>query len=85
MAAGVNGAAIRVESLHVVRGGKVVLPELTCTVASGAVTGLLGPSGSGKSTLIRAVVGVQRVAGGRVDGARRAGRLAAAPLAASAT
>ena len=31
------------------------------------VTGLLGPSGSGKSTLIRSVVGVQRVAGGRVD------------------
>ena len=31
------------------------------------MTGLLGPSGSGKSTLIRAIVGVQRVAGGRVD------------------
>ena len=67
MAAGVNGAAIRVEALRVVRGGKVVLPELTCDVASGTVTGLLGPSGSGKSTLIRSVVGVQRVAGGRID------------------
>jgi ABC-2 type transport system ATP-binding protein len=63
----VSGAAIRVEALHVVRGGKVVLPELTCAVASGTVTGLLGPSGSGKTTLIRAVVGVQRVAGGRVE------------------
>jgi ABC-type multidrug transport system ATPase subunit len=31
------------------------------------VTGLLGPSGSGKSTLIRAIVGVQKVAGGTVD------------------
>jgi ABC-2 type transport system ATP-binding protein len=31
------------------------------------VTGLLGPSGSGKSTLIRSIVGVQRVAGGRID------------------
>jgi ABC-2 type transport system ATP-binding protein len=30
------------------------------------VTGLLGPSGSGKTTLIRAVVGVQIVAGGDV-------------------
>ena len=30
------------------------------------MTGLLGPSGSGKSTLIRAIVGVQRVAGGSV-------------------
>jgi ABC-2 type transport system ATP-binding protein len=63
----VSGAAIRVEALHVVRGGKVVLPELTCAVASGTVTGLLGPSGSGKTTLIRAVVGVQRIAGGRVE------------------
>ena len=62
-----DAVAIRVEALHVVRGGKVVLPELTCAVASGTVTGLLGPSGSGKSTLIRSVVGVQRVAGGRVE------------------
>lgn len=58
--------AVTVEQLRVVRGGKVVLPDLSCTVARGSVTGLLGPSGSGKSTLLRAVVGVQRVAGGRV-------------------
>jgi len=44
-----------------------VLPGLTCDVAAGSVTGLLGPSGSGKSTLMRAVVGVQRVAGGSVE------------------
>jgi ABC-2 type transport system ATP-binding protein len=59
--------AIRVDRLHVVRGGVVVLPELSCEVAGGSVTGLLGPSGSGKSTLIRAIVGVQQVAGGRVE------------------
>src|SRR5512133_3767554 len=59
--------AIRVERLRVVRGGAIVLPELTCDVAHGSVTGLLGPSGSGKTTLIRAVVGVQRVAGGSVS------------------
>jgi ABC-2 type transport system ATP-binding protein len=58
--------AIRIERLRVVRGGTIVLPELTCDVASGSVTGLLGPSGSGKTTLIRAIVGVQRVAGGTV-------------------
>ena len=44
-----------------------MLPGLTCDVAAGSVTGLLGPSGSGKSTLMRAVVGVQRVAGGSVE------------------
>jgi len=63
----VTEPAIRVEDLHVVRGGVDVLPRLSCEVASGSVTGLLGPSGSGKSTLIRAIVGVQRVAGGRVE------------------
>jgi ABC-2 type transport system ATP-binding protein len=59
--------AIRVDRLRVVRGGTLVIPELSCEVASGSVTGLLGPSGSGKSTLIRAIVGVQRVAGGRIE------------------
>ena len=59
--------AIRIDRLRVVRGSKVVLPELSCEVAAGSVTGLLGPSGSGKTTLIRAIVGVQRIAGGRVD------------------
>ena len=44
-----------------------MLPGLSCDVAAGSVTGLLGPSGSGKSTLMRAVVGVQRVAGGSVE------------------
>jgi ABC-2 type transport system ATP-binding protein len=59
--------AIRVQGLRVVRGGNVVIPELSCEVSSGSVTGLLGPSGSGKSTLIRSIAGVQRVAGGRID------------------
>ena len=58
--------AVEVERLRGVRGGKVVLHDLSCGVASGSVTGLLGPSGSGKSTLIRAIVGVQRVTGGGV-------------------
>jgi ABC-2 type transport system ATP-binding protein len=61
------GCAIEVERLRVVRGGTVALDDISITVAHGRVTGLLGPSGSGKSTLIRAVVGVQRVASGRVS------------------
>jgi ABC-2 type transport system ATP-binding protein len=59
--------AVRVDDLRVVRGGTVVLPGLSCEIESGTVTGLLGPSGSGKSTLIRAIVGVQRIAGGTVE------------------
>jgi ABC-2 type transport system ATP-binding protein len=50
----------------VVRGGVTVLPGLNTELASGRITGLLGPSGSGKTTLIRAIVGVQQVAGGTV-------------------
>jgi ABC-2 type transport system ATP-binding protein len=49
-----------------VRGGNVVLPDLSLSVVPGVVTGLLGPSGSGKTTLMRALVGVQRIAGGSV-------------------
>ena len=58
--------AIVVEALHVVRGDREVLPHLSVTILRGQVVGLLGPSGSGKSTLIRAIVGVQVVAGGSV-------------------
>ncbi len=59
-------AAIDVEGLRVVRGHNVVIPDLSVQIAPGTVTGLLGPSGTGKTTLIRAIVGVQIVAGGRV-------------------
>jgi len=66
--------AIAVENLRVLRGGKLVLPEISFQVGRGVVTGLLGPSGSGKTTLIRALVGVQIVAGGDVKVlGRRAG------------
>jgi ABC-2 type transport system ATP-binding protein len=58
--------AIDVDELRVVRGGTVALDGISLEVAAGRVTGLLGPSGSGKSTLIRAIVGVQLVASGRV-------------------
>ncbi len=60
------GAAITVEGLLVERGGRDVLHEVSLSVASGSVTGLLGPSGCGKSTLMRSIVGVQIIAAGRV-------------------
>lgn len=56
--------AIVVSGLRVVRGDRLVLHDLDCTVAGSTVTGLLGPSGCGKTTLMRALVGVQRVASG---------------------
>jgi ABC-2 type transport system ATP-binding protein len=58
--------AIEIDALRVVRGGKEVLPGLSIDIQAGRITGLLGPSGCGKTTLMRAIVGVQVVAGGRV-------------------
>ncbi len=59
-------AAIDVEGLTVRRGSNLVLENFSCRIGRGIVTGLLGPSGAGKTTLIRALVGVQRIAGGTV-------------------
>jgi ABC-2 type transport system ATP-binding protein len=59
--------AIRIRDLHVRRGGKLVLPDVSLELAAGRVIGLLGPSGSGKTTLIRAIVGVQIVESGSVE------------------
>jgi len=58
--------AVEVRDLVVRRGTNAVLHGFTCTIAKGAVTGLLGPSGSGKTTLMRCIVGVQKVQSGTV-------------------
>lgn len=57
---------VEVRGLVVDRGGRRVLHGLDITIEQGSVTGLLGPSGCGKSTLMRALVGVQQLAGGQV-------------------
>lgn len=61
-----DDAAVVVDRLRVDRGGQRVLHDVSLAVRRGSVTGLLGPSGGGKSTLMRAIVGVQLVAGGTV-------------------
>jgi ABC-2 type transport system ATP-binding protein len=59
--------AIRVEHLQVRRGGRTVVADVSFTVPSGSLVGLLGPSGCGKTTLMRSLVGTQIVAGGSVE------------------
>ncbi|MEY9257429.1 ABC-2 type transport system ATP-binding protein [Brevibacterium epidermidis] len=59
--------SVDVRGLTIRRGRKTVIDSLDLDVPRGAVVGLLGPSGSGKTTLMRAIVGVQIVAGGRVQ------------------
>jgi ABC-2 type transport system ATP-binding protein len=58
--------AVTIRGLRVVRGRRLVIPELDLDIPRGAVVGLLGPSGGGKTTLLRAIVGVQIVAAGEV-------------------
>jgi ABC-2 type transport system ATP-binding protein len=57
---------VEAKDLLVVRGGRRAVDGVSLTARAGEVTGLLGPSGCGKSSLLRAVVGVQVVAGGEV-------------------
>jgi ABC-2 type transport system ATP-binding protein len=59
-------SSVVVAELEVWRGGREVLRSVSFTVPTGQVVGLIGPSGCGKTTLMRAVVGVQVVAGGSV-------------------
>jgi ABC-2 type transport system ATP-binding protein len=59
-------SVVEIDRLDVRRGGKPVVRGLSTALPQGEVTGLLGPSGCGKTTLMRAIVGVQRVAGGTV-------------------
>ncbi|MEV4686049.1 ABC transporter ATP-binding protein [Microbacterium sp. LWH3-1.2] len=58
--------AVSLRGLHVRRGRTAVFTGLDLDIPRGQVTGLLGPSGCGKTTLMRAIVGVQKVAGGDV-------------------
>ena len=46
--------------------GRVLLHDVTFTVAPAQIVALLGPSGSGKSSLLRCIAGVQRLDAGRI-------------------
>jgi len=63
----VGQPVIRVEALHVVRGDRTVIPDLSLEIPRGQLVGLLGPSGCGKTTLMRCVVGVQKIVSGTVE------------------
>jgi ABC-2 type transport system ATP-binding protein len=58
--------AIEVRDLVVILSGRHILHDLTFSVLTGQVTGLLGPSGCGKTTLMRCVVGVQQISSGEL-------------------
>jgi ABC-2 type transport system ATP-binding protein len=57
---------IDIRNVHVERGGKHILKDITCGVPKGQIVGLIGPSGSGKTTLMRTIIGAQRIKSGTV-------------------
>ena len=59
--------AIAISDLVVRRGGHDVVRIPQLALPAGRVIGLMGPSGCGKTTLMRSIVGVQRVAAGRIE------------------
>ncbi|HLX86928.1 MAG TPA: metal ABC transporter ATP-binding protein [Acidimicrobiales bacterium] len=51
--------------------GRTVLDKITFSLRAGEFTGLIGSNGAGKTTLLRAVLGLQRLAGGSIEVAGR--------------
>ncbi|PKP74412.1 MAG: zinc ABC transporter ATP-binding protein ZnuC [Alphaproteobacteria bacterium HGW-Alphaproteobacteria-6] len=71
-AAGPAAAAlISAKGLGVRHGGVAVLSGIDFAIAPGEIVTIVGPNGSGKSTLVRALIGLEPAAQGRVT--RRAG------------
>lgn len=48
---------VSIRNLRVLRGGRAILSDLSCDVARGKITAIVGLNGCGKSTLLRTLVG----------------------------
>jgi branched-chain amino acid transport system ATP-binding protein len=61
-----RGLPLQARGITAGYGGDPVIRDLTVDVGPGQVVSLVGPNGSGKSTLLKSLVGIVRVASGRV-------------------
>lgn len=52
-------AVVRIRDMHLRRGTRVVLDQVTLDVQRGEVLALMGASGSGKTTLLRTIAGLE--------------------------
>lgn len=75
-----DGAALSVSGLTLVRGGRRVLDGISFDLSAGRLLAVVGPSGAGKSSLLAAIAGFERCSAGTVGafGADLTGQPAAA-------
>ena len=64
---------LKVEALEVRRGARAIISGLSFHAERGEIVAIMGPSGAGKTTILRALAGLDRIAGGRVDVPRPVG------------
>jgi ABC-type cobalamin/Fe3+-siderophores transport system ATPase subunit len=57
---------LKVQSLFVAYGSRLILQDISLELAPGTILGLIGPNGAGKSTLIRTMSGVLPVQSGQI-------------------
>ena len=57
---------VEVRGLRVDLGGQPVLRGVDLQIPAGQLVALIGPNGSGKTTLLRAMLGLQKAAGGEI-------------------
>ena len=60
-------SVLRVAGLHVDRGQRRVVSDVSFDADRGELVAVMGESGSGKTTVLRAIAGLEPVAGGSID------------------
>ncbi len=58
--------SIEIDGASLTLGGRVVLRDISLSIAGGEFIGVLGPNGAGKTTLLRALLGLVPISAGRI-------------------
>jgi zinc/manganese transport system ATP-binding protein len=58
---------ITLDNIELRHGERLVLEGVSGVFPTGSLAALVGPNGSGKTTLLRAIAGLHKLAGGRID------------------